>query len=85
MRYPRFIRWLERQPADRRYDYCNPGNCGYARYLRSWGCLAIVSPKSWIGLWLGVIPCGWRVPPEIDTALICSPHTYGAALERMRG
>ena len=83
-RFPRFYRWLARQPADKSYQYFNSCNCGYAQYLPSYGVLAIVGPSSWMGLWLGVVPCMGRVPHAIDNALIMRPHTFGAVLQRLR-
>lgn len=31
------IAWLEKQPADRQYDYCLPGTCLVAQYLSANG------------------------------------------------
>jgi hypothetical protein len=31
------IAWLEKQPADRAYDYCYPDTCVIAQYLQSQG------------------------------------------------
>ena len=63
---PRFIRWLEKQPAYETYDYTNPINCAYARYLRSYGVIAVVGPYAWAGLWLGVIPMAGVIKPWIE-------------------
>jgi hypothetical protein len=82
----RLVSWLEKQPANKAYDYTNPINCGYAQYLRSYGIFAAVSPWVWVGFWLGIIPVAWRIPPGVDDLLNDGNilETFGAALERAR-
>ena len=79
---PRFIRWLEKQPAYETYDYTNPINCAYARYLRSYGVIAVVGPYAWAGLWLGVIPMAGVIKPWIEDSL--HERNFGASLNRAR-
>jgi hypothetical protein len=79
---PRFIRWLEKQPADKKYDYSNPFNCAYARYLRSYGVIGMVVPYAWVGLWLGIIPIAGRIKPWIENSL--HERNFGASLNRAR-
>ena len=84
-KYPRFVRWLARQPVDKSYEYCNSCNCGYAQYLRSYGVFAVVGPTSWYGLWLGLVPCFGLVPVKINHALMRHPYTFGALRQRLNG
>jgi hypothetical protein len=65
------IAWLERQPADKPYEWTSEGNCGAAQYLIAHG----QDPKDMI-----LIP-DWV---EIFQGLPPFDHTFGAALERAR-
>jgi hypothetical protein len=83
-RESRFVRWLAKRPANATYNYVNPTNCGYAQYLRSFGCFALVGPEFYVGLWLGFIPVAWHVPAKTNAVLIHGEWTFGAALKRAR-
>lgn len=68
-----FIAWLETQPADAAYDYCNPQQCAVAKWLASMGEHPIIDVTI-LGqdFWESV-----NVPFADD-------WTYGKALERAR-
>lgn len=82
------IDWLEKQPPEEIYDYCDTGNCLLARYYRSVGFTnALVTPYSVIldGDHLDEskrLPEGWN---EIAFGMTGSrSRTFAAALQRAR-
>lgn len=73
---PRFVAWLEKQPAEREYDYDDcEGACLIGQYLAHRG-----HPWEGDGARLYV-----RAPRRFDLGIACQyPHTFGAALARAR-
>lgn len=71
------IAWLEKQPADRTYDFCQPSSCLIAEYLKARG------EKNIILLSNEVDALGWTaiVHPRPTNK---SGWTYGKALTRAR-
>jgi hypothetical protein len=68
------IAWLEMQPADTRYDYCDPYKCLVAQYLQAHGLGRRDSGLTTSNLF----SLGWY---DIVSA---HPRTFGAALDRAR-
>ena len=71
---PALIAWLEKQPADAGYNYCQPETCLIAQYLKASGL------KKFCLMSREVERLGWMdiVHP------ISGDWTFGAALQRAR-
>lgn len=93
MRHPlsteSLVAWLEKQPAEGRYDFRNPYNCLLCQYFRDMG-LPVVSviPDGWREKWeaghrLHPLPEGWNKVAE-GKPWDESTRGFGSALERAR-
>jgi hypothetical protein len=77
--------WLEKQPADEAYDYKNPYACLLVKYFRAHGESVRIGQYQ---------ICGGRygdglfnatdIPRAFFEAVTHRPHTYGAALKRLK-
>lgn len=73
------IAWLEKQPADQHYDYCDGDNCLTAQYLTHCGFKEVfLTVERLKNLGWYYIASGWH------TRNGCGERTFGAALERAR-
>ena len=74
--------WLEQQPAGEAYAYRDPHRCLLARYFESHGkvglCIGTYHIHNLNGEWMTPLS------PEFYLAVTPAPHTYGAALSRLR-
>jgi hypothetical protein len=83
------IAWLEKQPADQQYEFCEYNNCLLAQWLQSIDPKAQVTPEDGftyralgtrVDLWGDTFP---KIAHAGDTHAR-HRHTFGAALERAR-
>jgi hypothetical protein len=73
--------WLKRQPADETYYYESNGNCMIARYLRSRNYKFLCIGSSFIAIdRTNTVP----MPDDMADIAVGFPHTFGAALSRVR-
>lgn len=74
--------WLEKQPAGQYYTYSSPYFCLLANYLKAHGGRDVrVSTHFLVG---GPFGSCTRIPSAFFDAVTPQPHTYGAALKRLK-
>lgn len=71
-----FIEWLEKQPAEKRYDWTSPLDCALGQWCRSKGMKPASVKKKSIELGCDDI--------FYDIALRGYPYTFGVALENAK-
>lgn len=80
------VAWLEKQPADAAYDYCNPFNCLLCQYFRACGlkCNSVTFNHRFPTLTSGgfVFPMFLKMISQGADYQEC--WTFGQALERAR-
>lgn len=79
--------WLAMQPAERTYEYINPGNCLIAQYLRWLGYSDVVVGACAYSIYsddgeFGSLPRPF--PNNLWAVAAEYPRTFGAALQRAR-
>ena len=83
------VGWLELQPANESYSYCDGQRCLLARYLRwagvadgpSYVTASAFDKMSADGTWISrPLPAGFNAVAQGDSFVV--RHTYGAALTR---
>lgn len=76
------VAWLEKQPASQGYDYNSPHSCLLAKYFYAHGERDVRIGQFYIDhLRDDEIAA---IPPEFYEAVTPTPHTYGAALKRLK-
>lgn len=81
------IAWLEKQPADEQYEFCEWNNCLLAQWLRSMDPKAhVVGPNGFLYSALGQTVDLMHLANIVHAGSFRSRHlhTFGAALERAR-
>lgn len=74
------IAWLEKQPAQRTYDYCDAGGCLIGQYLKAKGVEKYgLTPGELKAVGWYSIASGWY-----DGTRASDTRTFGAALDRAR-
>jgi hypothetical protein len=75
----RLAAWLEKQPPQAAYDYCDPMSCAAAQYLSQNGVTGLA-----VMVEFGIDPQPGDQHWLIYNVVGLSPYTFGAALERAR-
>lgn len=79
------VAWLEKQPAGESYLYSNPYYCLLGKYFRANGELGLrIGERRIHGGRYGDGSCATNIPPAFYQAVTPRPHTYGAALSRLK-
>ena len=76
------VAWLEKQPASATYDYSHPHACLLAKYFRAHGETHRIGEYHIHGGQYG--EGGTKIPLAFYEAVTYPPHTYGAALNRLK-
>lgn len=79
------VEWLEKQPAGGTYDYGSPYSCLLAKYFYNHGHRNVrIGTSCIMGDGYGDGLGATRIPTAFYTAVTPKPHTYGAALKRLK-
>ena len=72
--------WLEKQPASEVYPYENPYRCLLGEYFHAHGDCVVIGQYNMESRRHGT----FRIPSAFFDAVTPKPHTYGAALKRLK-